>query len=150
MFAARRPGGGVAAWCALEGGGFSYHWWTGECDGVGETAHNHLSSLRLELTRQRGEGAGSIRTLLGFSPPADGAPCVHHVVPHALGQLFVALYGEVEAVVGEEGHVDLPVLLRHGDGRRLVAVLIIARIPRGDGAVPAGGGGRRASGRAGG
>lgn len=42
----------------------------------------------------------------------DGVPRVHHVVPHALGQLFVTLYGEVEAVVGEEGHVDLPVLLR--------------------------------------
>lgn len=37
---------------------------------------------------------------------------VHHVVPHALGQLLVTLDGEVEAVVGEEGHVDLPVLLR--------------------------------------
>lgn len=36
---------------------------------------------------------------------------VHHVVPQALGQLFVPLYGEVEAVMSEEGHIDLPVLL---------------------------------------
>lgn len=42
----------------------------------------------------------------------------HHVVPHALGQLLVALDGEVEAVVGEEGHVDLPVLLRHSQEGR--------------------------------
>ena len=36
---------------------------------------------------------------------------VHHVVPQPLGQLLVPLYGEVEAVVSEEGHVDLPILL---------------------------------------
>lgn len=36
---------------------------------------------------------------------------VHHVVPQPLGQLLVPLYGEVEAVVSEEGQVDLPVLL---------------------------------------
>lgn len=35
----------------------------------------------------------------------------HHVVPQAFGQLFVPLYGEVEAVVSEEGHIDFPVLL---------------------------------------
>lgn len=39
-------------------------------------------------------------------------PRAHHVVPKALGQLLVALDGEVEAVVSEEGHIDLPVLLR--------------------------------------
>lgn len=45
----------------------------------------------------------------------NGVLSAHHVVPHALGQLFVTLYGEVEAVGGEEGHVDLPILLRHSD-----------------------------------
>ena len=37
---------------------------------------------------------------------------VYHVVPQALGQLLVALDGEVEAVVGEEGHVDFSALTR--------------------------------------
>lgn len=37
---------------------------------------------------------------------------VHHVVPQSLSQLLVSLYGEVEAVVSEEGHINLPVLLR--------------------------------------
>lgn len=36
---------------------FSYHRWTDERDGVGKTAHDHLSSLRLKLTgRQREKG----------------------------------------------------------------------------------------------
>lgn len=37
---------------------------------------------------------------------------VHHVVPQSLGQLLMSLYGKVEAVVSEESHIDLPVLLR--------------------------------------
>lgn len=36
---------------------------------------------------------------------------VHHVVPQSLGQLLMSLYGKVEAVVSEESHIDLPVLL---------------------------------------
>merc|ERR1712142_952669 len=54
--------------------------WTDELDGVGETPHHELPSLRLK-----------------------------HVVPESLGQLLVSFDGEVEAVVSEESHVDLPV-----------------------------------------
>lgn len=43
--------------------------------------------------------------------PLNTSSAAHHVVPKALGQLFVPLYGEVEAVVSEEGHIDFPVLL---------------------------------------
>lgn len=43
--------------------------------------------------------------------PLNTSSATHHVVPQALGQLFVPLYGEVEAVVSEEGHIDFPVLL---------------------------------------
>lgn len=61
----------------------------------------------------------------------------------------MALYGEVEAVVGEEGHVDLPVLLGHQrHGKVSVAVLGVPF--RSGGGLPAGGEGRRASGTAGG
>lgn len=45
----------------------------------------------------------------------------HHVVPQALAQLLVPLYGEVEAVVSEEGHIDLPVL--HGGNKTFAADL---------------------------
>lgn len=54
--------------------------WTDETDGLREAAHHLLSPLRLK-----------------------------HVVPQSLGQLLVTLDGEVEAVVSEEGHVDLPI-----------------------------------------
>lgn len=87
--------------------GFSYHRWADERDGVGKAAHDHLPSLRLKLTRTNDQ------LVPRFSPLGSGVLLAHHVVPHALGQLLVTLYGEVEAVVGEEAHVDLPVLLGH-------------------------------------
>lgn len=43
--------------------------------------------------------------------PLNTSSATHHVVPQALGQLFMPLYGEVEAVVSEEGHIDFPILL---------------------------------------
>lgn len=55
----------------------------------------------------------SVSTVELWPPaPPDPSSATHHVVPQALGQLFVPLYGEVEAVVSEEGHIDFPVLLR--------------------------------------
>lgn len=88
---------------------FSYHRRTDESDGLGETAHNHLPSLRLKLTSRKDQ----IIAWLSFF--FNGVLPAHHVVPHALGQLFVTLDGEVEAVVGEEAHVNLPILLRRSD-----------------------------------
>lgn len=37
---------------------------------------------------------------------------VHHVIPQSFGQLLMSLYGEVEAVMSEEGHINLPILFR--------------------------------------
>lgn len=46
----------------------------------------------------------------------------HHVVPQSLGQLLMSLYGEVEAVVSEEGHINLSILLseRHTKKHRQI------------------------------
>lgn len=119
----------------------SYHGWADESDGVRETAHNHLSSLRLKLSRtdrqvlcfssnwfsklienqiiyvfavceNRRKQCWSVDCWTFFLFASWAAwLSVHHVVPNALGQLFVTLYSEVETVVSEEAHIDLPVLL---------------------------------------